>query len=222
MPGLTQDNQVLTQNAEYDELVGDAPGLAPFTANEEPDPAEMEHFHTLYADFMEELMGPQERNAVQMLTSAPDLYQGVSKVAYNVLSAVHQRAEQRDGPVPPAALFGEGAMIHTAVDEVFQMAIANKVPGSESQDQYTAAQMDMSRLVGEFLQGAQEDGAIDEAQEMLLESEGEGVPEDVTAEERMTLEQASSQPIDTPVADAAQEQGTPVPIEQAGPQGGLV
>lgn len=197
------DNQ-LSRNSEYDSLVGDVPSLEPFVGNEEPDEADMEFFYEMYSDYIEELSGKQKDNAIKMMKSAPDLYQGVSQAAFTILEAVKGRVEAREGAVPPAALFGEGAMIHTAVDEMFKLARAANIPGSEDQDQYTASQMDMQRLVGEYLQKAQEDDAIGEAQELMLDSEGIGAtgnPEDVTGNERIQLEQAANQEIDTPMLE---------------------
>jgi hypothetical protein len=171
--GLTPGPETaqLSQRPEYDELVELDQGFGPIAANEEPDKAETAHFEMMYADFVEELYGAQSKNAEQMLKTSRDLYLGVAQVAFNILKAVHQRHEQRDGPVPQAALFGEGAMINTAVDEVFSMAMSLKLPEAQDQDQYTAAQMDMMRLVGEFLEKSQDDGAVNEAQELMLDME---------------------------------------------------
>jgi hypothetical protein len=171
--GLTPGPQTaqLSQRPEYDELVALDPGFGPVAANEEPDKAETAHFEMMYADFVEALYGSQSKNAEEMLKTSQNLYTGVAKVAFNILNAVHQRHEQRDGPVPQAALFGEGAMINTAVDEVFSMAMSLKIPEAQDQDQYTAAQMDMMRLVGEFLEKSQSDESINEAQELMLDME---------------------------------------------------
>lgn len=188
----------LSNNKQYDELVGSLGAQAePLIANEEPTESEMAHFYDLYSDYMDELLGPQEKNVVKVMRSAKELYQGVAKAAFTVLQAVHMRAEQRDGPVPPAALFAEGGMIHSAVDEAFKMAQINNLPGSDSQDQYTASQMEMQRLVGEYLEKKQDDNAVDEAQELMIDIEtydgaGDGTP--LSPEERARLEKAANAP----------------------------
>jgi hypothetical protein len=171
--GLTPgpETQQLTQNADYDELVELDPAFGPVAGNEEPNEEEQAHYDMLYADFMDELFGAQSKNAETMLRTGPELFKSVATVAFNILHAVHQRHEQRDGPVPQAALFGEGGMISTAVDEVFQMAIALQLPDSQDQDQYTAAQMDVMRQVGDYLEKSQDDGAVNESQDLLLDME---------------------------------------------------
>lgn len=238
-PGPNTDQ--LTQNANYDELVSRDPGYGPVAANEEPDEAEMAHYNMMYADFVEVLYGSQVKNAEQMLQTSNDLYLGVSKVAFTILQAVYQRHDQRDGPVPQAALFGQGGMISTAVDEVFSMAMALKLPDSKDQDQYTAAQMDVMRLVGEFLEKSQDDGAVGQAQDLLIDVEtADGSVRDTLpinseeqgdlaaiAETGTVLPQNQQSPVARAGAQAARDNvsggGAPLQPENVPPQqGGLV
>jgi hypothetical protein len=95
----------------------------------------------------------------------------VSQASFTLLKGVYDDYKEREGEVPQAVLFGQGGMIATAVDEVFKMASAHKVRGSEDVNQYTAAQMDMMRRVGELLEKEQSDSSVDEAQELMMDVE---------------------------------------------------
>jgi hypothetical protein len=176
-----EPQEQLSQSGLYDNLITSEPGFEPVTSNEEPSPEEQANYDEMYAAFVDELYGPQRGNAEKMLESGPQLYESVSTVAFNILSAVHQRQEQKDGPVPGASLFGAGGMISTAVDEVFAMAKSMGIPDAQTQDQYTAAQMHIMKLVGEHLEKSQDDDVVGEAQETLLDIETADGTADPTA-----------------------------------------
>lgn len=175
-----QQGGLIRKNEQYDDFVGGAgmeqqeaanAGISVLTANEEPTSEEMYHYHEMYADFMEALYDNNSRNVEQMIGSSEQLYEGVSEAAITLLRPVYQAHEQKEGEVPQAALFGEGGMIHTAVEEVFQFAQAAGIDGSQSQDQYTAAHVDMMRKVGEFIEKKSDDSAVEEAQDLMVDVE---------------------------------------------------
>lgn len=173
-----QEGGLIRTNDQYDDFVGYSnkdvatdPGIDVLTANEEPTEDEMAHYHEMYADFMEALYDNNSRSVEQLIGSSEQFYEGVSEAAMLLLRPVYQKHEQQVGEVPQASLFGEGGMIHTAVEEVFKFAQASGIEGSQDQDQYTAAHVDMMRKVGEFIENKSDDGAVEEAQDLLVDVE---------------------------------------------------
>jgi hypothetical protein len=171
-----QGTQLSSGNTQYDSLVPDAPGIEPVAGSEEPDQAEQGHYDILYADFMAELYDNNSERVLKILENkqGETFFQGVSDAAFHILKAVHTKHVQKEGPVPPASLFGEGGMLHTAVDEVFAFAQAYGLQGSNAENQYTAAQMDIMRQAGEYLEKSSDDSAISEAQDLMLDIDEAG------------------------------------------------
>lgn len=232
MAGLTAVQPKTASTADYDELVGMHPGLAPMHADEAPTEEETMHFNELFSDFMEQLFGNSKEAAKKMLTSAPVLYQGVAKVAFTVLKASHDKYVQQEGVELGAVLFGQGGMIATAVDEVYKLAVAIKIPGVEDEQQYSAAQFEVMRLVGEYMQKSQDDESVDGAQELLLDIEEAGGGLDastpVSSEDRDTLAAGAAPPppplppeVSPEAAAAVPEGGMPIeeelPVDPAAP-----
>lgn len=238
----TQDDNapgLIRTNTQYDDFVGHTnksvatdPGIDVLTANEEPTPEEMEHYHEMYADFMAALYDNNSRAVEQMIGSSEQFYEGVSEAAITLLRPVYQKHEQRMGEVPQAALFGEGGMIHTAVEEVFQFAQALGIDGSQDQDQYTAAHIDMMRKVGEYIENKSDDGAVEEAQDLLVDvemSHGQGKNPELSGEDISDLEAIAAQQMpgmENTEADAHVAQQAPISEQEmqgaAQAEGGLV
>lgn len=169
MAGLVDESAQFM--GKYDDLVELNPQDDPWQASEEATPEEQAHYDELYAEFMDKLYGPQRDNAVRIVKTAPELFLGVSQASFTLLKGVYEEHRRKEGEVPQAALFGEGGMIATAVDEVFKLANTHKLKGSQDRNQYTAAQMDMMRRVGDLLEKEQSDDSVDEAQDLLLDVE---------------------------------------------------
>ena len=214
----------LSQNPYYDTLVGVNPGFDPVISDTVPTDEELLHFKDIYADFIDNLYGKSETAAVKMLGNAPQLYSGVAKVAFNVLLATKQEYEQKEGPLDSAIFFGEGGMISTAVDEVFKMARAQGLPGTDDQDQYSAAQFEVMRLVGEMMQSGQEDGSVGEAQDLLQDIDEAGgggqSAAPLSGDERDTLELAAAEGQAPLPEEQPPEQGIPPQGPPAGPPQG--
>lgn len=159
-------------NGKYDDLVQVKPEEDPWQATEPVTAEEQAHYDDLYADFMDKLYGPNREHVLKILkSSSRDLYSGVAQASFVLLKGVYDEYKRKEGEVPQAALFGEGGMIATSVDEIFKLANVHKLPGSDDINQYTAAQMDMMRRVGELLEKEQSDDAVDEAQDLLMDVE---------------------------------------------------
>lgn len=156
---------------KYDDLIQVKPEDDPWQATEEATPEEQAHYDELFAEFIDKLYGPQRDNALRIMQTTPELYQGVSQATFTLLKGVYDNHRATEGEVPQAALFGEGGMISTAVDEMFKLANAHELRGSEDINQYTAAQMDMMRRVGEYIEKEQGDDSIDEAQDLMMDVE---------------------------------------------------
>ncbi len=214
--------------SQYDELVGMDKGFEVAAAGEPASPEEEKQFTDMLGIFMNKLHGPQEQNIVEMLESAPQFFQGVSTATMHLLQATRLEYEQKHGQPNPSVYFGEGGIIHSGVDAVFAVGQAIGREEAQSTDQYTAAMMDTMRKVGEYVQGAQEDGAVDEAQEFLLDIEmgGEDVPDvpPLDGEDRLALEGAVAPPQEEVPPPGPPAPGTSVPVPGGMPpeSGGLV
>jgi hypothetical protein len=222
MAGLIDSTAQMT--GKYDDLVELRPEEDPWQGSEEASPEEQAHYDDMYADFIDLLYGPQRQNAMKMMETQQNLFQGVSQAAFTLLKGVYDEHTRKEGEVPQAALFGEGGMIATAVDELFKLANAHKLKGSEDVNQYTAAQMDMMRRVGDYLEKEQSDSSTDEAQELMLDVEeaynpGAEAPP-VGLEDQADLDAIQYQD----EARAPQEAPAPAPAEAPPmpPQGGLI
>lgn len=213
--------------AMYDELVGMDRGFEQAAANEPASPEEQEQYDNFLSMYIKVLDGPQQERIVDMLDASKNLYQGVSRAAFLTLQSTKLKYEQTRGAINPSVFFGEGGMISTAVDLVFQMAQAAGIAQSDDMEQYSAAQFDIMRQVGEHMRAAQEDGAIGEAQDYLVDMEmgpdDSDEYDDVDppdAEDRRALESAAAPPMEEP----APEPEMPMPEEAPMPpqSGGLV
>jgi hypothetical protein len=159
----------------FEQYVSMQPEFGPVNATEEPNAAEKEAYEDIHAEVLEFIHGPQGDNVVKMLQTAPELYQGVGQAAFQILLATKQKLEGKNGkPLPPAALWGEGAGIHTTVDELYQLAKMENIPGSEQQDQYMASMFEVYRLAGDHIQNSNEDESINEAQDLIADIEMTG------------------------------------------------
>lgn len=170
MAGLI-DNSAPMGGGKYDDLIKVDPKDDPFEATEPATEEEQAHYDELYADFMDKLYAGARDRVVRQLKNHPQLFQSVSTAAFTVLKATYMDYTRANGEVPQAALFGEGGMISTAVDEVFKLAKIHNLEGSADMNQYTAAQMNMMKLVGEEIENRQEDGAVEETQDLLIDAE---------------------------------------------------
>lgn len=224
--GLVPDKQ--STGGQYDDLVGVHPGLAPVAGTEEPTDEETMHFHEIFADFIDKIHGDSKQQVIKSLKTASELYKGVAKTAFEVLKAVYTEYTQKEGVDLGSVLFGQGGMISTAVDEVFQIAIALGLPGTNDEQQYSAAQFEVMRLVGEYLRNTQEDDSVDQAQELMLDMDEAGGASDsstpLNSEDRNILEEASApppppeEPQVSPEAQAAvPADGSPIASPQPAP-----
>lgn len=170
MAGLI-DSSKPVMGGKYDDLVELKPEDDPLQGSEPANEEEQAHYDNMFADFIDLLYGPQRDNALKMMKTTPDLFQGVSQASFVLLKGVYDEHTRKEGPVPQAALFGEGGMIGTAVDEMFKLAAAHKLKGSDDINQYTAAQMDIMRRVGDYLEKEQSDDSVNEAQDLLMDIE---------------------------------------------------
>ena len=223
---------------EYDELVGVHPGLAPVAPDETPTEEETMHFHEIFSDFINKLHTDSQGAVIKSLKAASELYKGVAKTAFEVLKAVHSEYTQKEDVDLSSVLFGQGGMISTAVDEVFKIAVSLKLPGANDEQQYSAAQFEVMRLVGEYMQKIQDDDGVNEAQELMLDMDEAGGSTDASvplnAEDRGTLEEAAMPPeeampppvpeeMPSPEAQAAvPADGSPIPQQPVPPPQGLV
>lgn len=228
---------------DFQSMISMEPALGPLTADEQPTAEEMDALDDINSEVIKFIHGDNRNPVMGMISNARELYQGISQAAFQILLATKQKYEAGGQKVPPAALFGEGAAIHTAVDELFQIAQAAQLPGSDDQDQYSAAMMNIMRLAGEHIEKSNDDDSVAEAQELLIDVETAGGmpgagPATYTEEDNEQLTGAIQRSLDAqnqalypqqapdPEAPVGPQQGAPQQSGQAGrgaqmpPQGG--
>jgi len=186
-------------DTDFQNRISMQPEMGPLTANEEPTEEEAMAMQDISAEVIKVIHGDNNSAVLGVMSNTPELYQGVAQAAFQILLSSKQKYESGGQKVPPAALFGEGAAIHTAVDELFQLAQAAGLPGSEEQDQYSAAIMDVMRQAGEHIEKSGDDTSIAEAQELLIDIEATGpnagVP-DYTEEDASNVESTVRRSLD--------------------------
>lgn len=160
--------------SDFSKHITAEPAFGPLTADQEPTPEEQDARDDAVAEMMTFMYGDNSDSVLGVMSNARELYQGVGQAAYHILNATKTKFEKGDVQLPSAAIFGEGGMIHSAVEELMQLAQAAGLPGSDDQDQYHAAMFETYRLVGEHIQSSGEDGSIAEAQELLIDVETAG------------------------------------------------
>lgn len=161
----------------FSDMVSLQPQFGPLSADEEPTPEETRAFNAMYTEVLEFIHGPKSESVLGTISNAPELYQGIGNTAFQILLAVKQNMEKDGKPVEPAALWGEGGAIQSTVDELFQLARAARLPEADNPDMFSAAMFETYRLAGEYIQNANEDDAINEAQELLVDVETSTDPE---------------------------------------------
>lgn len=159
------------ESPDFENMISMTPAMGPLNADEEPTAEEMDAYEDISAEVIKFINGDNNAAVLAAVSNTPELYQGISQAAFQILLATKQKYEQGGQKVPPAALFGEGGAIHTAVDELFQMASAAGVPGADDQDQYSAAMMNVMVLAGDYIEKASDDTSIAEAQDLLIDVE---------------------------------------------------
>lgn len=157
------------------------PAAQPFIGSEEPTQEEIDALDDITAEVVKFIYGDNNESVLGTISNTPELYQGVGFAAFQILLATKQKFEEGGTKVPSATLFGEGGAIHTTIDELFQVARAAGVPGSDDEDQYSAAMMEVMRLAGEYIENVGDDESIGETQELLIDSEEPGA-NDILAE----------------------------------------
>lgn len=157
--------------ASYEDL---NPALGPFEADEPATQEEQDALDDVSAEILKFIHGNNSRSVLGSIANTPELYQGVGNAAFQILLAIKQQYERDGGKLPEAVLFGEGGAIHTAVDEIIQLAQAAGIQGSDDPNQYSAAMMEVMRLTGEYIETTGDDNSVAEAQELLIDVEETG------------------------------------------------
>ena len=201
----------------FEDMVSMTPEFGPLNADQEPTQDEIDALDDINAEVLMFIHGPNNGSVMGMVGNSPELYQGVAAAAFQILLATKQKFEAGGEKVPPAALFGEGGAIHTTIDEIFQLAQAAGMPGSEDQDHYNAAMMEVMRLAGDHIEKTNDDASVGEAQELLIDIETadgqaggyQPVEEDVlagTIQRSLDAQNQALQPQQVPEDAATQKQ----------------
>ena len=208
--------------SQYDELHTLDPANDPMNADQELSQGEQATYDEMYSDFMDKMLVGGEKPIVKMIKSAPDLYAGVSQAAFTILKAIYP-AYAKEGEDASVALFSEGGMIATAVDEVYQLAQAHRLEGSDDINQYSAAQIDMMRRVGEFMEQRQEDDGVSNAQDLLMDIEEANNPGAIGQTEPSDIADIDAVQYQDETGEAIAQEGMAVEDEEAiAAEGGLV
>ena len=156
---------------DFNDYIDMDPAFGPISADEEPTPEELDALEDINAEVLKVIYGDNNDAVMGVIKNANELYQGVGLAAFQILLSTKTKFEAGGQKVPPAALFGEGAAIHTTVDELFQLAQAAGIPGSDTEEQYTAAMMEVMRLTGDHIEKSGDDDSVGEAQDLMIDIE---------------------------------------------------
>ena len=203
------------KHADFNDLVTMEPAVQPIIGSEEPTQEEIDALDDITSEVVKFIYGDNNASVLGSIANTPELYQGVGFAAFQILLSIKQQFELEGTKVPPATLFGEGGAIHTTVDELFQVAQAAGVEGSDDEAQYSASVMEVMRLAGEYIETTGDDDSISEAQELLIDIEetGQGGMIVETSEDEESLRSTIQRSLD------AQNQALqPEQVEEGAPQ----
>jgi len=202
---------------DFDKFVSLEPAVAPLAGSEPASQEEQDALDDVMSEVIKFIHGDNNSSIMRIMNNSQELYQGVGQAAFQILLATKQKYERGGQELPSATIFGEGGAIHSAVDEMFQLAQAARIPGSEDQDQYAASIMEVMRLAGEHIESGSDDTSVNEAQELMIDIESTGGPRPVEPADEDSIKGAIQRSMDAQQQPQAPLQPETVP-EQAPPQ----
>jgi hypothetical protein len=148
--------------------------VKPLVADEAASPEEEDAFAAGFFESQSALMSQEGTAAVvDMLraNSNEDLGLVVPKIVMPILQKAQPAVERETGgnPEMSGVWFGEGGLLQTTVDSVFEIATRAELPGADDPDQYAAALIGTYKAVGEYLLEQGDEDAIQEARELASE-----------------------------------------------------
>jgi hypothetical protein len=143
------------------------PAMQHMVADQEPTPEEEKLLTGGIIDMGEWAFSDQGLIAILDVLNqpnGPELWQVVPTIAAGMLQKARPALDQAAGGETPGAVwFGEGGMISSAVDIIFDIAEQEQVPGYDDPDQYQASVMGVYKAVGEEILNTGDANSIAEA-----------------------------------------------------------
>jgi hypothetical protein len=149
------------------------PALEPVNANEPA--SEFEEIQNTEAVMsMIELLKSEPglaKDIATMVKTSPDKYIGLSNAAFMMVKReVDRFSGEKNEPIEPAVVLGDGGLVTSALDLVHDIAVQQGVMSEDDDDQYAAALIDLYKRVGEeLLKGEGAQAARQEAQSLMMD-----------------------------------------------------
>jgi len=147
MPNFEPDPKLAGLEQGFD------PAMQHLVATEEPTEEEEKLLAGGIVDMGEWAFSDEGLSAIlQVLNqpNGPELWQVVPQIATGMLQKARPALDKAAGGETPGAVwFGEGGMISSSVDIIFDIARQEEVHGANDDDQYSASMMGVYKAVGE-------------------------------------------------------------------------
>ena len=170
MPSGGSDVDMAVEDAMASGAVDDM-GFGTQMASDE----EQQRLDAIMEDMTSKIHGELSENVENLITAAPEPFQGISQAAHTLILGSYKNAAKA-GLEPNADLyFAENGVIQQSVELVFEFAEAMDQVTAQDDEVLTAAYMDTLRRVGETMLNSENPELREGAQELMMELEL-GVP----------------------------------------------
>jgi hypothetical protein len=168
-PDKDARNASLLGDGEFDEFALDYdPALHHLQGNAEASLEEENQMKQVVQGSTDVVFGdamPQTLNAIR---TQPELYMGISDVAYEILKAEKAKMDGKGEEVHPSVFFAETGAAPVIIDQLWSLAEAADLEGSRDKDQYSGALINLYRRMGEHIIEEGDENAIIEAEELAI------------------------------------------------------
>ena len=157
----------LLNEGEFDDfaLEGD-PMLHHLQGEIQATPAEERQLMGVVKGATDFIYGDKMHTIVRSLKAQNELYQSVSMTAFEILKREKDRIIEGGEKPEPSVFFAETGAVPVVVDALWDLSRQLQLPGSEDQDQYAGAIINVLKLTGEYIAEQGDDDAISEAEDL--------------------------------------------------------
>lgn len=156
---------------EFDEAFESHPGFQALEADEPASPELESELAKKVVNAREYIFN--EGNYPKVLANlnkrSTDFFEAAADTAFHIALSEHNKATGRGEVENPAVYFGDGGMLSTMVDTVFEIAQHHDIPGAYDPNEYAAAMGYAYQLAGEYIMENGDENAIAEAQELMAD-----------------------------------------------------
>jgi len=159
----------LLGNGEFDEFAVDFdPALHHLQGDIAADPGEERQMEDVISSAGQFVYGDNMASNLNAMKTQQELYIGVADVAFEILKREKNRLEDKKEQVFPSVFFAETGATPVVLDQLWDLAGAAGLPGSNDQDQYAAALINLFRRIGESIVEEGDEEAISQAEELAI------------------------------------------------------